>query len=180
MKITVKKLTDVDLLRAACESTMQAGAESKMTLDKIYRCEHSPIRTQLFWIEMENIPTFVSVHLVRHKIGVEHYIRSNREDRGGNKKATRLSPVKHSMLINAQSLIAMSRKRLCQQAHPATVETMKAIKIAVDETDPDLAMYMIPECGYRGGVCYELKPCGRTGIRRAEKDKEDMKQRWEV
>jgi hypothetical protein len=166
MKITVKKLTDVDLLRAACESTMQAGQTSNMTLDKMYRCEHSPIRTQLFWVEMEGIPTFVSVHFVRHKIGTEHFVRSNREDRGGDKEATRLSPVKHSMLINAQSLITMARKRLCYQAHKETREIMKAIRCVIGGLDPDLERYMVPECVYRGARCPELRPCGKYKVER--------------
>lgn len=79
MKITARKLTDTSLLEAAAQST--SGKEMRVKdsyhLYKWYRSEHSPIRTQLFWIEMLNIPTFVSVHLVRHKIGVEHFVQSN-------------------------------------------------------------------------------------------------------
>ena len=73
--ITVEKLTDISLLRRACAVTM--GAESsKARLETFYNCERSPIRTQMFWIEMKGIPSFVSVHLVRHKIGVEHLSRA--------------------------------------------------------------------------------------------------------
>ncbi len=67
MKIIVTKLTDINLMRTACEATFRGN--SKITLDQIYKCQHSPIRTQLFWIEMIDILTFVSVHFVRHKIG---------------------------------------------------------------------------------------------------------------
>lgn len=46
-------------------------------------CEHSPIR-QLFikckWYELKS---WVSVHFVRHKFGIEHWIRTQREDRTG-------------------------------------------------------------------------------------------------
>jgi hypothetical protein len=81
-EIIIKKLTDESVLRRACDMTRKPGmVPSQMTLEKIYRCEHSPIRTQQFWIELHGIETFVSVHLVRHKIGVEHYIESNRDDR---------------------------------------------------------------------------------------------------
>lgn len=159
MNITVTKITDLDIMRKACESTMR-GQKSRVNLDEMYRCEHSPIRTQLFWITMEGIPTFVSVHLVRHEIGVEHFVMSNREDRGGTGKEDRYTPVNHSMFINAQALIYMSRKRLCGQASDKTVEVWQEVKDAVDLVDPILSKYMVRECEYRNGKCPELRCCG--------------------
>lgn len=165
MQIKVTKLTNEDLLRKACSYTI--SAESKATLGKMYKCEHSPIRTQLFVVEMIDIPTFVSVHFVRHHVGVDHWVKSNREDRQGySGDAGRLQPVNHMMLINAQSLINFSRKRLCYQAHAETVKVMRAIKSGVAVVDPGLAERMVPECLYRNG-CNELKPCGyfdRVGV----------------
>lgn len=159
MQITVKKLTDIDLMRRACEMTMQGG-KSNVTLTGMYQCEHSPMRTQLFWVEMLGIPTFVSIHFVRHKVGVEHFVMSNRDDRGGASNVDRLSPVNHGMLLNAQSLVNMARKRLCHKAHEATQEVMAAIVFGVAEVDGDLAARMVPECVYRQG-CHELNPCGQ-------------------
>lgn len=170
MEAYAVKLTDIDLMHRACESTMQAGKTSSVTLDSMYRCEHSPIRTQVFWIEMDDVPTFVSVHFVRHKIGIEHFCRSNREDRGGNGEANRHTPMRHSVLVNAESLINMARKRLCYQAHPETRAVMLAIREAVREVDPDLARYMVPSCVYRGGYCPELRPCGNYKVRRYDPD----------
>jgi len=158
MEVTVTKLTDERILRAACSATMR-GRESKMTLDKIYRNMHSPIRTQWFWCSITNIMTFISVHLVRHKFGVEHFVGTNREDRGGE-LANRLTKINHSMLINAEALINMSRKRLCGQASKETQEVMQAIKEAVALVDPYLPKYMVRECEFRNGVCPELKCCG--------------------
>jgi hypothetical protein len=159
MQIKIKKLTGEDLMRRACEMTMK-GQRSTISLDKIYKCEHSPIRTQIFWIEMKHIPTFVSVHLVRHKIGVEHFVESNRPDRHGAAKADRMTPVNHAMLINAQALINMAKARLCFQASPETREVMLAIKHKMFAVDPALGYRMVPTCLYRGGICPELKPCG--------------------
>ncbi|MFW5752927.1 MAG: hypothetical protein ACOCYV_02630 [Planctomycetota bacterium] len=159
MQITAEKLTDRDLMRRACEMTMRGGS-SKVSLARMYRCEHSPMRTQLFWIEMHAIPTFVSVHLVRHKIGVEHFVMSNRDDRGGAHDTDRYSPVNHGMLIDAQALVNMARKRLCRKSHTDTIAVMQALRSAIDAVDPDLAAVMVPECEYRGGFCHELKPCG--------------------
>lgn len=160
MKIVVKKLTDESLMRRACEMTCTGnGKKSNLPLAKIYDCEHSPIRTQIFFIEMIGVPTFVSVHFVRHKIGVEHFASTNREDRGGHKEAHRQTPVNHGMLVNAQALINMARKRLCYKASPETLATMKAIKDEIAKVDPDLAKFMVAECLYRRG-CHELKSCG--------------------
>lgn len=156
MVVNIAKLTDTDLMHKACESTMH-GQKSNLSLSDIYKCEHSPIRTQLFWIEMI-VPTFVSVHFVRHKIGVEHFVQTNREDRGGLSEVDRMTPVKHSMLINAQALIQMARKRLCKQSHSATREAMRDIKMTVFQVDPDLYEFLVPECMYRG-KCPELKSC---------------------
>jgi len=158
--VTVEKLTNEKLMQRACAITIDK--DSKATLDSIYDCEHSPIRTQMFWIEMKNIPSFVSVHLVRHKFGVEHFVKSLREDRcgKGNEVETRNSPVNHGMLINAQALINMARKRLCSKASKETRAVMTMIKEKVQEVDPVLAKYLVPECIYRGGVCHEPKSCG--------------------
>jgi hypothetical protein len=166
MEIKVEKLTDLELMRWACEMTIDH--KSLVSLDAIYKCEHSPMRTQLFKISMYGIPTFVSTHFVRHNQGVVHYIKTQRDDRGGSDEANRWTPTNHGMLCNAQALINMSRKRLCTNSHSVTVATMKELKAKVKEVDPDLAEYMVRECEYRG-CCPELNSCGwwdRIGIRR--------------
>lgn len=162
MRIYIEKLTNVDLMRRACKLTTNGQIDSMMSLDKIYRCEHSPMRTQMFWIEMLGIPSFVSTHLVRHSVGITgHFVQTMRDDRGANEIANRLTEVNHAMLINAQALINMARKRLCHKAHPETRLLMEHIKDHMKPVDPDLAKYMVPECIYRGDVCHELKSCGR-------------------
>ena len=161
MRVHIEKLTTVELARKACSFTTHGQIDSVMTLDKIYRCEHSPMRTQIFWIEMLGIPTSASVHLVRHKIGVEHFVQTMRDDRGANHVADRNTLVNHAMLINAQEVINIARKRLCMSAHPKTREVVEAIKRIMEHVDRDLALATVPECEYRGGVCHELKSCGR-------------------
>lgn len=158
MRIEVKKLTGEDLMREACSFT--SGKPSKISLKTIYDSEHSPMRTQLFWVAMFDIPTFVSVHLVRHQVGVTHFVKSNREDRGGDKEADRNTPVNHAMLLNAQSLVNMARKRLCGKASKETQFVMRRIRDAVAVVDPALSWFLVPECEYRKG-CHEIKTCGR-------------------
>lgn len=158
-EVKVTKITGADLMRLACSYTI--SAESEMTLDKIYQCEHSPMRTQMFVVEMKDIPTFVSVHFVRHKHGVEHFVKSNREDRASHTgDSGRWHPVNHMMLCNAQSLVNMARKRLCRKASNETTAIMQAIVNAVRSVgDFALAERMVPECEYRRG-CREIKTCG--------------------
>ena len=84
-----------------------------------------------------------------------------RDDRGANAVANRLTEVNHAMLINAQAVISMARKRLCFKAHKETRLLMEAVKEIMERVDRDLALAMVPECEYRGGVCHELKSCGR-------------------
>lgn len=84
MKISVQKLTSPDLARLACQYTMHSHATSSITLDRLYAMEHSPIRTQIFAVEMQEIPNFVSVHFVRHHVGADHYVQTMRTDRGAD------------------------------------------------------------------------------------------------
>lgn len=70
-------------MREACECTF--AGKSKQTLLSIYLSEHSPARTQLFWIKLTAIPLFVATHLLRHHVGVVPFQLTCRPDRkGGN------------------------------------------------------------------------------------------------
>jgi hypothetical protein len=156
--ITARKVTSEELIRWAAGKT--TGKPSKMTAEHAYRCEHSPARTQMFCVDMDGIRTDSSVHIVRHKIWLEHFVSSNRPDRGGNAQANRSTPVNHGLFLNAQALINMSRVRLCRKASPETRQIMEDIRAAIHEVDVDLYQYMVPNCVYRNGICPELKPCG--------------------
>lgn len=127
---------------------------------KILKAEHSPIRLIELTIRMRNIPYWVSVHLVRHKIGVEHFVSTQRSDRTGINRndLPQSALVDHTMRINAQSLISISRKRLCNQASPETRLTWNAVKDVVAGVEPEIASLMVPDCVYRGH-CSEMKSC---------------------
>lgn len=158
--IVIQPLTDISVVQRAAQMTTH-GQPIKAPLKAWYRTEHSPIRARLFWIELHAIPTFVSVHLTRHKIGVEHFVQSMRDDRGGagDDVVTRNTPVNHGMLINAQALITMARKRLCYAASGKTVATFRKARNVMKEADADLVPFLVPECVYRNGVCPEFKQC---------------------
>lgn len=128
---------------------------------RILLSEHSPIRQMMFRWKWTNLPYWVSVHFVRHKIGIEHYVSTQRTDRTGvdRTEAPQSTPVDHECFANAQALIFISRKRLCRQASPETTRAWRLVLDAVKACEPELHSVCVPECVYRG-FCPEFKPCG--------------------
>ena len=129
---------------------------------KILAAGHSPIRELWFGIKMQ-IPSYVSTHFVRHHIGVNHYVQTQRNDRQSNydrTKAPQGTMVSHVMSVNAQELIFMAHKRLCSQAAPETRAVMQEICRQVEELNPEFIGLLVPECVYRNGKCTEFYPCG--------------------
>lgn len=127
----------------------------------ILLAEHSPIRKIRFSWRWKDLKSWVSVHFVRHKFGIEHWVSTQRSDRTGNDRdASRQdTPVNHECEANAQALIFISRRRLCSQASPETRAAWQEVKENVAKCDPILASVMVPECIYRG-FCPEFRSCG--------------------
>lgn len=165
MNVTIKRLTSLDDVNRAAEMTTH-GQPCKAPLRLWYKTKHSPIRLMKFWIELLGIPTFVSVHFVRHKIGVEHFVQSMRPDRGGagDEVTNRLTPVNHGMEINAEALMTVSRKRLCYKASQKTVAIWSKVRWEIAKVDPDLASWMVPEC-VAIGYCPEFSEC-KPGLKK--------------
>lgn len=131
---------------------------------KLIESEHSPIRTLWFAFKLE-IPYWVSVHLVRHKFGVEHFIASQRDDRQTEVTIPRAEKpqgelVSHVIYLNAQEFINIAHKRLCNQASPETREVVKEMVRLAVESNPEFKDVLVPLCAYRGGRCTEMFPCG--------------------
>jgi len=128
---------------------------------RILLCEHSPIRQLQYKWKWKDIPYFVSVHFVRHKIGIEHFVKTSRTDRTGvdRNKLPQDNPVNHECVANPQALINISRKRLCKQASKETQEAWKMVLQEVEKVDPVMASVCVCECCYRG-FCPEFKCCG--------------------
>ena len=102
-----------------------------------------------------------SVHMVRHKIGIEHWVSTQRSDRTGINRDDLLQGalVNHACEADAQALINISRKRLCSCASPETRKAWQLVKEEVAKTEPELASCMVKECIYRG-FCPEMFSCG--------------------
>jgi hypothetical protein len=151
----VKAAAMVTVGKDAGEGEIPASWKKKMCL-----CEHSPIRLLNFTIQLYDIPSWVSVHLVRHKIGVEHFVQSQRSDRTGicRDKLPQDTPVNHRLALNAQALINISRKRLCYKAATETRAVWDSVIFCIIPVEPELAECCVPNCVYQGG-CVEYAPC---------------------
>lgn len=131
---------------------------------KLLASEHSPIRELWFGFELI-IPYYLSTHYVRHGTFVNHYVQSQRNDRQDKydrTKAPQDAPVSHIISLNAQDLMNMSHRRLCNQADNETRTIMKEMCRQAIEKCPELDGLLVPMCEYRGGLCTEFNCCGHN------------------
>ena len=142
----------------------------------ILLAEHSPIRLVEYDFKWNNIKTWVTTHLVRHHIGCEKFVHSQRQDRRDNPVPRDEMPQGSlndmMMTCNAQSLINISRKRLCGCASTETREAWKQVREAIREIDPVMADKMVPDCVYRN-FCPELTCCGFIQSKKYQEEREN-------
>ena len=142
---------------------MQGGVKepSQKWKKTILLAEHSPIRKLLFSWKWSNLPYWVSVHFVRHKYGIAHFVSTQRTDRTGTDRtgARQDAPVEHECFANAQAVMFISRRRLCSQASPETRAAWKLVVEEIAKVEPEVASACVPECVYRG-FCPEFRSCG--------------------
>lgn len=152
-----------DAARTTINKDSGNGEPSSQWKKRILLSEHSPIRQLIFRWKWVGLKSWVSVHLVRHKFGIEHFVSTQRSDRTGvDRDSSRQdTPVTHECIANTQALIFISRKRLCNQASPETREAWKLLLSKIKEDQPEVASCCVPECVYRG-FCPEFKCCGYT------------------
>lgn len=152
-------------VKRAARTTISKEGEGEYPSDSwkkiILQCEHSPIRKIHFSWKWVDLKSWVSVHFVRHKHGIEHWVTTQRSDRTGinRDEIPQGAKVSHECEANAQAAIFISRRRLCRQASKETREAWLEVKAEVNKVDPVLASVMVPECIYRG-FCPEFKSCG--------------------
>ena len=143
---------------------------------RILMAEHSPIRGLIYCFKITNLKSWVATHFVRHHVGVEKWVRTQRSDRTGINRddLPQGAEVEMEIEANAQALINMSRKRLCNQASPETREVMQEMKKEVSKRDEFLARVMVKECVYRG-FCPEIKSCNYDKTEEFEKELKDYR-----
>lgn len=142
------------------EAKTQPDAEWK---HKMLEARHSPIRELRYYFKLTNIPYFVAMHLVRHHVGCQPYVKTQRTDRTGTNRneLPQNAPVNMIWRLNGESLQTIANKRLCMQASPETREVVQEMCRAVIEKCPEFEGLLVPMCEYQGGVCHEIWPCGK-------------------
>lgn len=127
---------------------------------RILKAEHSPIRLGVITFQFNDIQSFVANHLVRHHVGVNSFVSTNRDDRiTTDEIPNRLSPVRLRMECNFSAILNISRRRLCGAAHPSTKGAWMAALEELKQFEPELVSLCVPDCVYRG-LCCEMFSCG--------------------
>jgi hypothetical protein len=125
--------------------------------------EHSPIRQLWIKIKWYDLKSWVSVHIVRHWLGIVHWVKSQRPDRCDQEinrdNAPQSTLINHEIEVNAQAMINISRRRLCMNASPETRHAWIEVLNVTKDSEPELVSICVPDCIYRG-FCYEYKTCG--------------------
>lgn len=153
---------------------------------EILLAEHSPIRLLEYDFTISDIRQWVTVHLVRHHVGCEKFVHTQRQDineeiekitkevinifqeegllKPGWRERDYLFQGQENdmdMTCNAQAFMSISRKRLCFGC--TSPETRHAWEIVIEkllEIDPILAEKCVPECLYRGFCPEKKRRCG--------------------
>ena len=172
MKVEILKYPKEDDLkwcRTCCLNTVGISSTKLPTeewLKKIVNAEHSPIRELWFGFRL-NVPYFISTHIVRHHIGCNHYVSTQRDDRHPEREISREDLpqgefVSHILSINAQELMFFMRKRLCNQADPIMRYVANLMKQEVLKVNPEFENLLVPLCEYRNNKCTEMFPCKKA------------------
>lgn len=151
-----------DAARTTVNMEPGTGEPSTTWKKKMLLAEHSPLRQMYIRWVWTDLPYWVSVHFVRHKIGIEHFVSTQRSDRTGvpRDELPQGALVRHECIANVQALINISRKRLCNLASKETREAWLKMLQELAKIEPEIVEACVPECIYRG-FCPEMKPCGR-------------------
>lgn len=194
---------DTDWKRAlnAARRTIGKSALDKQPTDDWKRCvlmaEHSPIKLVEYTIQFKNLRQWVGVHLLRHDYTLP-FIHSQRVDRRNvdeyvdNVMSIIADDVKNDesfnkrdymfqgqtndqdFVVNAQTLINISRKRLCNCASRETREAWRLVHDVMKNVDPVMAEFMVPNCVYRG-FCPEMTCCGFCNTDKYKRDVENYR-----
>lgn len=130
--------------------------------EKLLKARHSPIRTLQFCFKLVDIPYWVSVHLTRHVHATPFVAtqRNDRQDKYDRGEAPQNQPVTMCWYMNAEELMTIANKRLCNQASKETRAVIKEICKKVILLNPEFSNVLEPMCYYRGGRCDEFNCCG--------------------
>lgn len=128
---------------------------------KILLAEHSPIRLMQFAWKWSDLPYWVSVHIVRHKIGIEHFVSTQRTDRTGVDRTER--PRTPRCSTSARRTRRRSSRSAASASAPAQA-LKRGRRGSFSRTRSQRSSRSLPpawcsECVYRG-FCPEMYGCG--------------------
>lgn len=166
MKIEITRVTSwsevLNSARFTWRKSPKSGEPSVKWKKKIIKAEHSPLRCLMFNIDMYDIPSYTAGHFVRH-VHAQPFVSTSRPDtdehqvpRDEQKKS---DLVNCRLFLNAEEIINISRKRLCNKAELPTRQAWQAVLDELRKTEPELVNACVPNCIYRG-FCPEIKSCG--------------------
>lgn len=130
---------------------------------KMLEARHSPIRYLRYSFLLEGIPSWVATHLVRHHVGFQPFVRSQRNDRQSDydrNTAPQNAPVDMIIDCNAESLMVVANKRLCRQASSETQAVVYEMCKLAEEHTPEFKGLLVPMCVRLHGHCEEIRSCG--------------------
>ena len=166
--VLLKYPTDEDWMEAKCDALVTAGKKAVTAPDinwkhKMLVARHSPIRSLKIKFELRDIPYWLSTEFSRHHAGCEKFIKSQRNDRQENydrNAARQDAPVNMRWELNAESMMIIANKRLCMKATEEARKAVREMCRLLIEQCPEFDGVLVPMCGYHGGVCHEIQPCG--------------------
>lgn len=174
MEVKITRLTDWNLVvdearRTAWKDSLGHEPSRNFKL-KALMSRHSPIQALIFRIEFKDIPYWVSVHLVRHHTVDGHWVSSQRPDRSPTGTDRHSLPqdalVNHDIILNAQEILYISKKRLCAKASKETREIWSKVVSTLREIgEVELSAFCKPECWWCGDRCPESSPCGMCPVK---------------
>ena len=186
MKVTVERVVGWNRVLNSARTTIGKESTDKEPSDafklKLLVSEHSPIRNLMYEVNWLDIPYWVAMHLARHHIGFHSgeddtiFIKTQRSDRTNveRDKLPQDAPVIFKAVINAHSIINVSRVRLCKVAARETVKAWSEFILELSKIEPMLAKLCKPNCIYRG-MCPEPQSCGYYKTRLYSKDLDEYK-----
>ena len=151
-------------VKRACLTTvgkeMTKSHPSSRWKRELLMAEHSPIRKITVCWSWETIPYAISTHFARHHVGCTPWIKTSRADRTKVERSSRPQTelISMEMEANLQSIINISRVRLCKKADPETTKYWNSFLNELKNIDEDVYFVCVPQC-IRYAGCPEIKSC---------------------
>lgn len=172
MNVTVKRLTEWSIVLDSARTTVGKEDLSKEPSDQFKKDilvkEHSPIRNLIYEIIWNDIPYWVAMHFRTHHIGFHSgeddlfFVQTQRTDRTQTERDNlpQNTKVKLRAVLNAHSIINVSRVRLCRLAAKETREAWSEMLDELEKIEPILYGLCQENCIYRGACPEGKQSCG--------------------